>query len=182
MASAAKQGEQHLDPNAAKQAYGMPDRKLQGQDSPPASHAGTLMGKSQKNSQVLAVDARNGEADNQAVVLPQDATLDAAIIDLSRSTERTRTADRSYQKGQGYSNLHLSMTQNAEALNAGVQVYRAANSVNSTDSKSKILAVDEVPNKSVSNRKTGMRDLREQSPDGRSPADTEGMNMELANA
>jgi len=63
------------------------------------------------------------------------------------------------------------MPQNAEALNAGVQVYRAANSVNSTESKSKILAVDELPNKSVSNRKTGMRDLRDQSPGGPSPAD-----------
>jgi len=107
MAAGAKQGEQNPDLEAAKKAYGIPDRKLQGQDSPPASHAGTLMGKSQKNSQVLAVDVRDDGADNQVVPLPQDATLDAAIIDMSRSTERTRTADRSYQKGQGYSNLHL---------------------------------------------------------------------------
>ena len=41
--------------------------------------------------------------------------------------------------------------------------------------------IDEVPNKSVSNRKTGMRDLREQSPGGRSPDDAEAMR-ELTNA
>ena len=116
------------------------------------------MGKSQKNSQVLAVEAGSGRANAQAVGMPPDAAMEAAIIDLSRSTERTRTADRSYQKGQGHSHLQLSMAQNAEALNAGVQAFRAANSVNSTESKAKILAGDEVPNKSMTNRKTGLRD------------------------
>ena len=77
--------------------------------------------------------------------------------------------------------MHLSSHQQVEALNAGAHIYRAANSVNSTDSKSKILAVDEIPNKSVSNRKTGMRDLREQSPDVRSPNANEPI-MVLTNA
>lgn len=158
IAKAGKQGEKFPEANTAKPAYGSPDRKLQGQDSPPASHAGTLMGKSQKNSQVLAVEAGSGRANAQAVGMPPDAAMEAAIIDLSRSTERTRTADRSYQKGQGHSHLQLSMAQNAEALNAGVQAFRAANSVNSTESKAKILAGDEVPNKSMANRKTGLRD------------------------
>ena len=61
-ASAAKQERQFAGADAAKAGYAMPDRKQQGQDSPPVSHAGTLMGKSQKASQDLTVEVRNARA------------------------------------------------------------------------------------------------------------------------
>lgn len=61
-ASAAQRDGQFAGPDAAKAGYGMPDRKQRGQDSPPVSHAGTLMGKSQKASQDLTAEVRHARA------------------------------------------------------------------------------------------------------------------------